>query len=123
MPTKSSKTLSELGKQVQPLPGEVDPKDARHKAAKFAAVERIRLKPGVAAQVAAQVNRKKQRSPVTGPWGHTGPGLGDAERLGQCRCAGVDDALDVAAAQRLHAHRGQGASPVPASQIKRWASS
>ena len=59
MPTKSGKPLSELDKQMQPLPGEIDPKDARHKAAMFAAVERIRLKPGVAAQVAAQVNRKK----------------------------------------------------------------
>ena len=59
MPTKSSRTLSELDKQVQPLPGEVDPKDARHMAAMFAALERIRLKPGVAAQVAAQVSRKK----------------------------------------------------------------
>ena len=59
MPEKNSKPLSELDKQVQPLPGEVDPKDARRKAATFAAVERIRLKPGVAAQVAAQVNRKK----------------------------------------------------------------
>jgi hypothetical protein len=59
MPTKSSKPLSELDKQIQPLPGEIDPKDARHKAATFAAVERIRLKPGVVTQVAAQVNRKK----------------------------------------------------------------
>lgn len=59
MPPKSNSPLSELDKQVQPLPGEVDPKDARHKAAMFAAVERIRLKPGAAAQVAAQVHRKK----------------------------------------------------------------
>ncbi len=59
MPTNSSKPLSESEKQMQPLPGEVDPKDARHKAAMFAAVERIRLKPGVAAQVSAPGSRKK----------------------------------------------------------------
>lgn len=59
MPPKSSRTLSELDKQVQPLPGEADPKDARHKAALFAAVERRRLKSGLAAQVAAQVHKKK----------------------------------------------------------------
>lgn len=59
MPTKSNKPLSELDKQVQPLPGEVAPKDARHMAALFAAVERMRLKPGAATQVAAQANSKK----------------------------------------------------------------
>lgn len=36
-----------------------DPEDARLKAAMFAAIERIRPNPVVAAQVAAQVNRKK----------------------------------------------------------------
>lgn len=59
MPQKSSRTLSELDKQAQPLPGEVDPKDARHKAALFAAVERMRLKPGLAAQGAAAATGKK----------------------------------------------------------------
>ena len=59
MPPKISRPLSELDKQVQPLPGEADPKDARHKAALYAAVERIRLKPGLAAQVCSGGKREE----------------------------------------------------------------
>lgn len=53
MPTKTSELLSETDKQLQPLAGEVDPKEARQKAAMFAAVERGRLKAGRAAHAAA----------------------------------------------------------------------
>jgi hypothetical protein len=35
---------SEADKQTQPMPGEVDPKDARQKAVAFAAMERLRIK-------------------------------------------------------------------------------
>lgn len=52
MPTKTSDHLSEAEKQLQPLAGEVDPKEARQKAAMFAAVERSRLKSGRAVQAA-----------------------------------------------------------------------
>jgi hypothetical protein len=52
MPTKTSEQLSEAEKQLQPLAGEVDPKEARQKAAMFAAIERSRLKGGRAVQAA-----------------------------------------------------------------------
>lgn len=42
MTSRRSEPLSETDKQTQPMPGEVEPKDARHKAAVFAAIERRR---------------------------------------------------------------------------------
>jgi hypothetical protein len=42
MTNRRSETLTEADKQTQPMPGEVDPKDARQKAAMFAAIERRR---------------------------------------------------------------------------------
>lgn len=45
MMNKPSQTpTSETDMQTQPMPGEVDPKDARHKAVAFAAMERLRIK-------------------------------------------------------------------------------
>lgn len=43
MKIERSQPLTDQEKQLQPLPGEVDPKDARRVATHFAAVERLRL--------------------------------------------------------------------------------
>jgi hypothetical protein len=57
--TKKSEPISEFDKQLLPLAGEIDPREARQKAAMFAAVERIRLKPRASALAAMPPLGKK----------------------------------------------------------------
>jgi hypothetical protein len=45
----NSVPLTEGEKQTLPLPGEVSPQDLLHKALTYAAIERLRVKPGSAA--------------------------------------------------------------------------
>ncbi len=44
MTSRHSEPHTETDKQTKPMPGEIDPKNARQKAAEFAAIERLRIR-------------------------------------------------------------------------------